>query len=96
LNFSKIPLCCRTFFFDQERILPGEDKVTEYKSYKFPFNPISFETFKKTICGFLNCCGGDIYIGVKETTNKKYRYVLGNYLTENDKEELIKTFRKIG
>jgi hypothetical protein len=36
-----------------------------------------------------------MYIGVKETTNKKYRYILGNYLTENDKEEVLKTFRKI-
>lgn len=40
-NFANIPLCCRTFFFDQERILPGEDKRTEYKSYRFPFNPAS-------------------------------------------------------
>jgi predicted HTH transcriptional regulator len=33
------------------------------------------------MCAFINALGGEIYIGIKETTDKKYRYILGNYLT---------------
>ena len=67
LNLVKgIPLQKRTFFYNKERLIYGEDMQIEYKNYSFPFTEMHKEEFKKQICGFLNSKGGRIFIGIND------------------------------
>ena len=61
-----IPLKNRTFFYNKEKLIYGEDKQIEYKNYTFPFTKIHKEEIKKQICGFLNSQGGRIFIGISD------------------------------
>lgn len=77
-----IPLKKRTFFYDKEKLIYGEDMQIEYKNYSFPFNDRHKEEFKRQICGFLNSKGGRLFIGI--TDNKVVNGILLNY-HEKDK-----------
>ena len=67
LTFLKgIPLRQRTFFYNKEKLIYGEDMQIEYKDYSFPFSDIHKDEFKKQICGFLNSKGGRIFIGISD------------------------------
>ena len=67
LNIVKgIPINQRTFFYNKERLIYGEDMQIEYKNYSFPFTDNHKEEFKKQICGFLNSKGGRIFIGIND------------------------------
>ena len=61
-----IPLKMRTFFYNKEKLIYGEDNQTEYKNYSFPFTKILKEQIKRQICGFLNSQGGRIFIGISD------------------------------
>ena len=67
LNLVKgIPLSQRTFFYNKEKLIYGEDMQIEYKNYSFPFTDIHKDEFKKQICGFLNSKGGRIFVGIND------------------------------
>ena len=83
LNLVKgIPLKQRTFFYNKEKLIYGEDMQIEYKDYSFPFDERHKEEFKKQICGFLNSKGGRIFIGISD--DKRVNGILLNY-HERDK-----------
>ena len=63
---KEIPLKNRTFFYNKEKLIYGEDKQIEYKNYSFPFTKILKEQIKRQICGFLNSQGGRIFIGISD------------------------------
>ena len=77
-----IPLKNRTFFYNKEKLIYGEDMQIEYKNYSFPFKDKHREEFTKQICGFLNSKGGRIFVGI--TDNKVVNGILLNY-HEKDK-----------
>ena len=78
LNIIKgIPLRQRTFFYNKEKLIYGEDMQIEFKNYSFPFTEIHREEFKKQICGFLNSKGGRIFIGIND--DKIVNGILLNY-----------------
>ena len=56
----------RTFFYDKEKLIYGEDNLIEYKNYSFPFTKELKEEIKRQICGFLNSQGGRIFIGIND------------------------------
>lgn len=67
LNSVKgIPLKERTFFYDKEKLVYGEDIQIEYKNYSFPFKKHHKVKIKKQICAFLNSKGGRIFIGISD------------------------------
>lgn len=76
---TTIPICCRTFFVQDELISEAESEHREYKHYTLPFNDIKTTTLCKTITAFLNHQGGIIYLGIKEEVNK-LRKAVGLYL----------------
>lgn len=88
-------MCCRTSFIDQEIIKQPENLTIEYKNYSFPFDETRINILKKTFCGFLNTEGGTIYLGVHENIDTKKRKVLGMQLNESEKEDLLKSIRRI-
>ena len=61
-----IPLSQRTFFYNKEKLIYGEDMQIEYKNYSFPFTDNHKDEFKKQICAFLNSKGGRIFIGIND------------------------------
>ena len=77
-----IPLKDRKFFYDNERLIFGEDMFIEYKNYIFPFSDKNKEEFKKQICSFLNSKGGRIYIGISDD-----KVVHGNLLNYHEKDK---------
>ena len=81
-NVKGIPLKDRTFFYDNERLIFGEDMFIEYKNYTFPFSDKNKEEFKKQICSFLNSKGGRIYIGISDD-----KVVHGNLLNYHEKDK---------
>ena len=74
---KEIPLKNRTFFYNKEKLVYGEDKQIEYKNYSFPFTKILKEEIKRQICGFLNSKGGRIFIGIND--DKIVNGILINY-----------------
>ena len=74
---KEIPLKNRTFFYNKEKLVYGEDKQIEYKNYSFPFTKIHKEEIKRQICGFLNSQGGRIFIGIND--DKIVNGILINY-----------------
>ena len=74
---KEIPLKNRTFFYNKEKLVYGEDKQIEYKNYSFPFTKILKEEIKRQICGFLNSQGGRIFIGIND--DKIVNGILINY-----------------
>lgn len=51
------------------------------------------ELIKKVICSFLNCEGGNLYIGIVLENNRWL--VAGQELTEVDKEQVLVSFRQM-
>lgn len=49
-----------------EFINQGEDVRTAFFSMKYPFSDTSVLQLKRTICSFLNCEGGKLYIGINK------------------------------
>ena len=43
--------------------------------------------------GFLNACGGIIYIGIRENNETKKRVISGETYNESVKEDVLKHFR---
>ena len=74
---KELPLKNRTFFYNKEKLVYGEDKQIEYKNYSFPFTKIHKEEIKRQICGFLNSQGGRIFIGIND--DKIVNGILINY-----------------
>ena len=72
-----IPLKMRTFFYEKEKLIYGEDNQIEYKDFSFPFSKELKEEIKKQICGFLNSQGGRIFIGISD--DKIVNGILINY-----------------
>lgn len=60
------PLKDRTFFYREEVLKEGEDEYIEFKNYIHPFSQEKIEEIKKQYCGFLNCQGGRIYLGITD------------------------------
>ena len=77
-----IPLKNRTFFYNNEKLIFGEDLYIEYKNYHFPFTDKNKDEFKKQICSFLNSKGGRIYIGISDD-----KVVYGNLLNYHEKDK---------
>ena len=74
--------------------MEAESEILEFKNYRYPpFNRIKNETLRKTICGFLNCKGGIIFIGIEENLTTKKHKVVGEIYTESMKEEFLKSMR---
>lgn len=48
----------------------------------------------KTVCAFLNCRGGYIFIGIAENIDTKEHKVKGGTYNEGEKEEILKVLRK--
>ena len=72
-----IPLKNRTFFYNKEKLIYGEDKQIEYKNYSFPFTSNLKAEIRRQICGFLNSQGGRIFIGIND--DKIVNGILINY-----------------
>ena len=83
LNSVKgIPLKKRTFFYDKEKLVYGEDIQIEYKNYSFPFNEHHKDEIKKQICAFLNSKGGRIFIGITDD-----KIINGIILDDHEKDK---------
>lgn len=62
--------------------------------FRHPFNQQEMKVIKETMCSFLNSEGGTIYVGVKKN-EKNAKIVFGHYFSESQREEVLKSFRKI-
>lgn len=71
-----------------------ESTKYEFKMFCYPFNSEQNETIQRTMVSFLNSDGGYIFIGIKETEDKK-RLVVGMNLCEAEKEQIYKDIRHL-
>eukprot|EP00331_Platyophrya_macrostoma_P000013 CAMPEP_0176405434 /NCGR_PEP_ID=MMETSP0127-20121128/334_1 /TAXON_ID=938130 /ORGANISM="Platyophrya macrostoma, Strain WH" /LENGTH=293 /DNA_ID=CAMNT_0017784489 /DNA_START=592 /DNA_END=1470 /DNA_ORIENTATION=+ len=81
---SKQDIHKRTYFIQNEILIPDENESIEYKRYNYPFSEDLEFTLKRTICSFLNKKGGRIYIGVQDRDKK----VVGLKLTSKDRDTI--------
>ena len=76
-KLRETPLKDRTSFYKNEILSYGEDELTEFKNYIYPFQKEQEKELKRQYIGFLNSNGGRIYIGVDD--HKKVRGVVLTY-----------------
>ena len=65
-KLREIELKNRTSFYKNEYLVYGEDDLTEFKNYLYPFNEGQEKEIKRQYIGFLNSNGGRIYIGIND------------------------------
>ena len=85
-KLRETPLKDRTSFYKNEILSYGEDELTEFKNYIYPFAKEQEKELKRQYIGFLNSNGGRIYIGVDD-----YKKVRGVVLTYNNCDTLRNT-----
>ena len=90
----KVGLCCRMFFYANELIEEPESITREYKKYTLPYTACQLDILRKTIVGFLNECGGIIYIGISESSCR-IRRVSGSRISEKQKEDILFQMRAL-
>lgn len=65
-KLKEIPLKDRTFLYKDEELSEGENEYIEFKNYTYPFSQEKIDEIKRQYCGFLNCQGGRIYLGIND------------------------------
>ena len=70
-----------------------EDTRTSFIQIRYPYNTRDTTKLKEIICSFLNCEGGVLFIGIFKDEGK--RYVVGNHYSEPQKEDVLKSFRRV-
>ena len=69
-----------------------EDTRTSFLQLRFPYNSRDLIQIKEVICSLLNCEGGFLFIGILKDGGSKF--VVGNYYSESQKEDVLKSFRR--
>lgn len=72
-------LCCRKYFIEEEVISFSEDLRTTFSQLKYPYSESNILELKKTMCSFLNCEGGKIYIGIEKSKGGKNKVLTEIY-----------------
>ena len=65
-KLREIELKNRTFFYENEYLVYGEDQSIEFKNYFYPLETEQEKEIKRQYIGFLNSKGGRIYIGIND------------------------------
>ena len=68
-KMQKDYICCRTYFFEGERLKENENESLAYLNCNFPFKNLDMVRIKEIMCSFLNSDGGNIFIGVNKSEN---------------------------
>ncbi|PFX32713.1 uncharacterized protein LOC111347295 isoform X2 [Stylophora pistillata] len=85
---------------DERRVFDKVRFETDKKEFKevFGVDPkkiILEDHIKRYSASFLNTDGGDIYFGIQEDTKTKIGYVVGVFMSEQDRKELVKECSEI-